>query len=526
MIVPSLNIDALARDFIGLAHFDPVVNLDGKIGHRRRVYLDTTATSLMPRPVWNSLERYMQSSTANSHTHVHRAGRATTETIEAARASVGRLVGYDPEVDQVLFTGHGATGALNFLARVLFPSEIRLWLRGNIEPPTTPALDDRGGRALGMLTRRLARPLVVSTVLEHHSNLLPWVEAVGRDNLRTVESRPDGTVDLEHLQNILDAEGDRVAIVSVTGTSNVTGLLCDIHAVARMAHAKGALICVDAAQMAPHHKIEMHPEGDPASSLDFVALSGHKMYAPGSRGALIGAVAPQVGSRCIGDVGGGMVVAVSLDDFQVHNDITAREEAGTPNIPGTIAMGLASEMLQAVGMDKIAEREDVLTRAFLERLSAIDDIEIFGPTDMDSVPRAGVIAFNIKGLNDGLVATYLDHGWNIAVRNGCFCAHPYVKRLLKVDAQAEARYMEDLNRGDWRTVPGMVRASLGLYSTMEDLDVLEIALREMVQRKDELIDAYEQKLDGSFVRKDEKARQTLEMRPFQLRQPSVGSIVF
>jgi len=189
-------------------------------------------------------------------------------------------------------------------------------------------------------------------------------------------------------------------------------------------------------------------------------------------------------------------------------------------------MGLASEMLQAVGMDKIAEREDVLTRAFLERLSAIDDIEIFGPTDMDSVPRAGVIAFNIKGLNDGLVATYLDHGWNIAVRNGCFCAHPYVKRLLKVDAQAEARYMEDLNRGDWRTVPGMVRASLGLYSTMEDLDVLEIALREMVQRKDELIDAYEQKLDGSFVRKDEKARQTLEMRPFQLRQPSVGSIVF
>jgi selenocysteine lyase/cysteine desulfurase len=526
MNIPPLNIDALARDFLGLAQFDPVVNLDGKVGHRRRVYLDTTATSLMPRPVWTSLERYLQSSAANSHTHVHRAGRATTETIETARDSVGRLVGYNPEVDQVLFTGHGATGALNFLARVLFPSEIRLWLRGNVAPPTTPALDDRGDRAMGLLTHKLTRPLVVSTVLEHHSNLLPWVEAVGRENLRTVESRPDGTIDLEHLQDILAREGERVSIVSVTGTSNVTGLHCDIHTIARMAHAKGALICVDAAQMAPHHRIEMHPAGDPDSSLDFVAISGHKMYAPGSRGALIGAVAPQVGSRCIGDVGGGMVVAVSLDDFQVHTDITAREEAGTPNIPGTIAMGLASEMLQAVGMDEIAEREQVLTRAFLDRMSAIPDLEIFGPTDMERVPRAGVIAFNIKGINDGLVATYLDHGWNIAVRNGCFCAHPYVKRLLKVDAKAEQQYMDDLNRGDWRTVPGMVRASLGLYSTLEDLDVLESALREMVERKEELIAAYEQQLDGSFLRRELAARQTLELRPFQLRQPTIGSIVF
>jgi len=480
------------------------------------VYLDTTASSLMPRPVWNSLQRYLETSTANSHTHVHRAGRATTDSIESARSAIGTLVGYDPEIDQVLFTGNGATGAMNFLARVLFPPELRLFLRGNIEAPQAKASDPRGERAMARLQARLARPLVVSSVMEHHSNLLPWIEAVGRENLRAVETDENGCLDYDHLRDIMEKEGNRVSVVSITGTSNVTGLTNDIHSIAKLAHKHGAFMCVDAAQMAPHHKIEMHPE-EPGAQLDFVAISGHKMYAPGSRGALIGNIAPIIGGRCIGDVGGGMVTAVSLGDFRVADQITAREEAGTPNIPGTIAMGLAAQMMLDVGMDEIAAREQALTAQFIARISAIPGVKIFGSTDMETHPRAGVIALNVKDLDDALVATYLDNGWNIAVRNGCFCAHPYVKRLLGVDDEAEAKYLTELDEDDWRHVPGMVRASLGLYSTVEDLEVLVMALSEISERSEELTNAYEQHMDGSYIRKDKAAEAILNESPFQLR---------
>ena len=511
----TTSLDALAKDFLGLTHTDPVVDLDGKVHHRRRVYLDTTASSLMPRPVWKGVERYLSTAAANSHTYAHRAGRATTDAIEDARDAVGRLVGYDPKVDQVLFTGNGATGALNFLARVLYPLELRLWLRGNLKGLPTDVSDERGERALQLLKARMERPLVVTTVMEHHSNLLPWVEAVGRDNLRPVETTADGQLDLNHLKDVLEKEGDRVSLVAVNGTSNVTGVISDVHAIAKLAHRHGALIVVDAAQMAPHQPIRIH-SSDPSESLDFVALSGHKMYAPGSRGALVGRLAPVVGSRCIGDVGGGMAAAVSLDDFRIVDELTAREEAGTPNIPGTVSMGLAAELLMEVGMEEVQEREHILTEALLKRLSSIEGVKLYGPQADADLERAGVITLNVRDLPDGLVATYLDHGWNIAVRNGCFCAHPYVKRLLGVGKEAEEEYLDQLDAGDWRYVPGMVRVSLGLYSTMEDLEVLALALEEISARHKDLEAAYEHQVSGAFVRKNEDARKLLDSRPFTL----------
>ncbi|MBR58537.1 MAG: hypothetical protein CMH54_11010 [Myxococcales bacterium] len=518
-IGPAITIDALARDFLGLTHSDSVVDLDGNVRDRRRVYLDTTASSLMPRPVWKALQRYLEASYANSHTHVHRAGRATTEAIESARATVGELVGYDPERDQVLFTGNGATGALNYLARVLFPPEVRLWLRGNMPLPDGSGLDDRGERALARLHHRLARPLVVTTVMEHHSNLLPWVEAVGRSNIRAIELGYNGVLDMDHFNQIMEEEGERVSVVAITGTSNVTGIINDAHAIAKIAHKHGALVVIDAAQMAPHQAINMHP-ADPDASLDFVALSGHKMYAPGSRGALVGILNRSVGGRCIGDVGGGMAAVVSMEDFRIVDDITAREEAGTPNIPGTVTMGLAAQLLMDVGMENIQAREHILTQQFMDRLAAIEGVQLYGPTDLERYPRAGVITLNVRDLSDALVATYLDHGWNIAVRNGCFCAHPYVKRLLQIDDKAEEVYLKQLDDGDWRNVPGMVRVSLGVYSTMEDLDTLCEALTEISQNADKLRAAYTQKMDGSFVRNDDNAERVLNQRPFVLSPQS------
>jgi cysteine desulfurase / selenocysteine lyase len=168
-----------------------------------------------------------------------------------------------------------------------------------------------------------------------------------------------------------------------------------------------------------------------------------------------------------------MVEYVSLDDFTLKEEVTAREEAGTPNIPGTIAMGLVAEVLLRIGMDVVARAERLLTERLVERLVHLEGIEIYGSTDLDRVPRAGVVSFNVTGAHHELVAAYLDDYANVAVRDGCFCAQPYVKRLLG-DEAAEA------SRAD---KPGMVRASLGPYSTEADVTTLVDALRDFVRHR-------------------------------------------
>ncbi|MEK6607467.1 MAG: aminotransferase class V-fold PLP-dependent enzyme, partial [Myxococcota bacterium] len=299
-------------------------------------------------------------------------------------------------------------------------------------------------------------------------------------------------------RRLLAAEGSRVRLVAVSGASNVTGVLTPIHEIARMAHHAGARILVDAAQLAPHRPIDLHPRDREAdASLDFVALSGHKLYAPGSRGVLIGAFAPFERRRCIGDVGGGMAEYVSTEDFQVKDEITAREEAGTPNIPGTIALGMIARLLAELPMAQVARAEEPLTAYALERLRSVPGARVFGPED--PALRVGVFSFAIDGLPYGLVAAYLDDFHAIAVRDGCFCAHPYVKALLGIGAADERRYLEELARGDRRNVPGMVRASLGLYSTRDDVDALTAALAELVRERDRVGRLYRQEMDGAFV---------------------------
>jgi cysteine desulfurase/selenocysteine lyase len=495
-----------ARDFLGLDCIDTVMSAAPEPCTARRVYLDTTATALMPRAVWDGLEAYFVAASANSHTDAHRGGRDTTAAIEDSRHAIGRLVGYDPSTDVVLFTSNGATGAINFLARALFPPELRPLIKrfpGGAPPAFADALRDvLGVDGRHAIDELLARPLVVTTTMEHHSNLLPWMEAVGHENVRAARVREDGTLDLEHLAELLASCGERVRLVAITGVSNVTGIVNPVHAIARMAHAVGAQILVDGAQWVPHGPVEMHPAGDPAAALDYLVLSGHKLYAPGSRGALIGTLATLSGRRCVTDVGGGMVEYVTIDDFAIKDKVTAREEAGTPNIPGTIAMGLVAEVLLAIGMDVIAEAEHAMTRALVERLAAIDGVVLYGSADVDRVPRAGVVSFNVEGVEHGLVAAYLDDVHNIAVRNGCFCAQPYVKELLTLHCDTAERFRYAIASGDRRNMPGMVRASLGVYSRREDIDALGDALETLIRDKAAVLAAYEADREGTCRRRD------------------------
>lgn len=476
--VPTLSEDrwnALQQDFLGLGHTVFVAPWPGRTATTvRRVYLDAAATALMPRKVWRGIERYLETSPANAHTHANAAGRATTAAIERSRALVGELVGADPDGDLVVFVGHGTTGAANRLARALFGE--------GVEVP----LGSHDGSVLTLRTTN-PRDLVVLSSMEHHSGMLPWVGAVGYDRLRFFGLRADGTLDLDDLRAVLDHEGDRVRVVVVTGVSNVTGVINPIHEVARLAHAVGAEVVVDAAQMAPHVPLEMHPLGDAEGGIDHVVLSGHKLYAPGSPGVLVTSARTFPASRVYGDLGGGAVEYVALDEARFKATACDREEAGTPNIPGTIGLGIAAGLLLGVGMDRVRIHEAGLVEYALGRLATLPEVTVYGPRDVARVPRSGVIAFNVQGLPHGVVARALDDYFGIAVRNDCFCAQPYVRAQLGA------------SRAVAQGLPGMVRVSFGLFTTREDVDALVEALRQMVAQRAYLTAQYVLDADGAWV---------------------------
>jgi len=491
----TTSLAALARDFLGLHRTDPVLTLGGGHDAAQRVYLDTAATALMPRAVFAGMQSYLEAAPANSHTDAHRAARDTTLAIEESRDAIGRLVGYVPGEDAVLFTGSGATAAINLLARMLFPPELRAAIKrfadGAPEAFVSALRGTLGDRERAALDEMLARPLVVTTLMEHHSNLLPWVEAVGRHNLRVVDTDPvTGTLCMDQLARILELEGDRVRLVTATGVSNVTGIVNPAREIARLTHRAGAEVMIDGAQWVPHCEVRLHG-ASPRERIDYLVLSGHKLYAPGSCGVLIGKRSSIACRPCAADLGGGIVDYVSIDEFTLKSDVAARVEAGTPNIPGTIALGLAAELVMDVGMQAIGAAEAELSRCLLEQLCAIDGVTVYGALDPAHEARAGVVAFNVDGLNHALVATYLDHFHNVAVRDGCFCAQPYVTSLLALDALARRDARESITHGEPRAIPGMVRASLGVYSTLRDVAALASALRTLLANRDAVRSRYQ-----------------------------------
>lgn len=430
-----------SKDFLGLDALATVVRVDGTTGATRRVYLDSAATCLMPRPVMLAVDRYLETSCANSHTHATTSGITTTVALDRTHAIVGRLVGCDPTVDCVILTGSGATAALNLLAQALFRDRLQ------------------------------ERPLAVVSSQEHHSNLLPWIRHAGQQNVRFVPTRPDGSLDLAALDEILRREGKLVRVVAVTALSNVTGVVNPVGAVAEMAHRHGAEIAVDAAQAGAHVPITMHhgPGPDPRD-LDYVALSGHKLYAPGSPGVLVGKRAPFVACGwSVGQVGGGTVEYVGLDGVKFKPDPSERQEAGTPNIPGAIALGVAVGILEAVGIDAVRAHERLLMNHCLHRFSDVPGIVVYGPTS--AADRAAVLSFNLGGMHHGLVASVLNDYFGIAVRNDCFCAQPYVRSQI-FSACDDRGYCEAAQLKH----RGMVRASFGVYTTVADVDALADAL--------------------------------------------------
>ena len=394
---------------------------DGRV--RRYVNLDYAASTAPLAEVWAAVEAFMP-----WYSSVHRGSgvksQVATEAFEGARAVVAEFAGARDD-DAVVFV-RNTTEAINVLAAAL------------------PA----GAR-------------VLSSPVEHHANMLPW----RRHDVRLLPFTDSADALCEAAERALRAE--RIDLVAVTGASNVTGEVWPLARLAAIAHEHGARLFADAAQLAPHRPVDMA-----ASGIDYLALSGHKLYAPFGAGALIGDAASLGGSAPLLQ-GGGAIELVTLDDV-VWAGAPERHEAGSPNVVGVVALAAACRKLMALGMDAVARHERVLAQHLRDGLAKVPGLELLAL--WDDADRVGVAAFNLDGYRHPLLAAILSAEHGIGVRHGCFCAHPLMARLLGTADSEIARLGDELRAGRRPPLPGAVRASIGLGTTAEDVDLLTDAL--------------------------------------------------
>ena len=324
--------------------------------------------------------------------------------------------------------------------------------------------------------------VVATTVVEHHANLLPWARVA---RCRYVECAEDGTFGAETVMAVLD-DGPLPKVLAITGASNVTGWLPPVDAICRGARDRGVPVVLDGAQLAPHRPLPGGP--------DFLAFSGHKLYAPFGAGALVG---PRH-AFAEGDpflAGGGAVDLVDLDEV-IWTEPPEREEAGSPNVVGAVAFGAALEELGRIGWQAVEDHETRLARRLRDGLRSIDGVRLLGP-DVDTDTLA-VAAFVVEGVHHALVAARLSAEWGIGVRHGCFCAHPYLLRLLGVRRDEVAAARDELLAGDRRRIPGAVRASCGLGTTEDDVAVLLAAVGELASGSPSPVPYVQDRGSGDF----------------------------
>jgi cysteine desulfurase/selenocysteine lyase len=369
------------------------------------VYLDNAATSLKPKQVIEAIVEYYEKYTANVHRGIYRLSQEATTLYENSREKIARFIDASP--DEIVFVKN-ATEAINIVAYGLD------WSPGDE---------------------------VITTVMEHHSNLVPWQMLRDRCGvkLRFLDITNDGLLALDKLPELIT---ERTRLIAIGHVSNVLGTINPIEEVARIARKNGILLLVDAAQSVPHMPIDVRRIG-----CDFLVFSGHKMLGPTGIGCLYvrrgveDLIEPVLG-------GGEMIRRVSLERA-TWNDMPWRMEAGTPNVAGAIGLAAAVDYLLKLGMDNVKSHEDRLTEYALKRLNEFDDVSIYGP--MDVRRRSGILSFNVDNVDPHDVALLLDELENIAVRSGVHCAEPLHARL---------------------GLPGTVRASFYIYNTMEEIDLL------------------------------------------------------
>jgi len=398
----ALDVEAIRRDF-------PIL---GAIVHGKPlIYLDNAATSQKPSAVIEALVRYYQEQNANVHRGIHALAEAATAAYEGAREKVAAFIGA-PSARGVVFT-RSATEAINLVRYS--------WGRANVQ----------------------AGDEILITIMEHHSNLVPWqqlAQEIGA-TLRYADIDENGFLPLDRFERMLS---QRTKLVAFTHASNVLGTITPARAIADMAHRAGARVLLDGAQSVPHLRINVRELG-----CDFFAFSGHKMLGPTGIGVLW-ADEGILDSMPPFNAGGEMIRKVTIEGAD-WNDLPYKFEAGTPNIAGAIGLGAAIDYLETVGMENIREHEIALAGYAMQAIKATGAV-IYGPQQPRD--RTGAIAFNYGDIHPHDIAQVLD-AEGIAIRAGHHCCMPLMKRL---------------------GVTATARASLYFYNTSEEIDALCAAL--------------------------------------------------
>lgn len=378
------------------------------------IYMDSASTSLTPEPVLNAVSKYYREYNANVGRGVHRLSQIASQKYKDAHRKVADFIGANEE--EVIFTKN-TTEAINTVASGL------KWKTGD---------------------------KVVTTLLEHHSNFLPWLRLKSFGvALDIVKPDKNGKFNVSDFEEMID---DKTRLVAVTHVSNVLGTITPIEEISAICKKKNALLLVDGAQSVPHIHVDVRKLG-----CNFLCFSGHKMLGPTGTGVLwmkesfLNRLEPLI-------FGGGMINDVSINGYELTNGYE-RFEAGTPNIAGGIGLGKAVDYLTKIGMNVIKDHEFNLTERLLEGLLKITRVEVYGPLNFKE--RIGVVSFNIKDLNPHDVALMLDEASSIMVRSGHHCCMP----LMKYFGLKE----------------GAVRVSFYLYNTEEEVDTFLETVKEIVK---------------------------------------------
>ena len=400
-----IDVERLRRDF-------PV--LQRTLHGKPLVYLDSAATSQKPLPVLEAMERYYHTSNANVHRGVHTLGNEATDAFEAGRVRVAEFIDADPT--GLVFV-RNATEGLNLVASS--------YARELLQP---------GDR-------------IVLTVMEHHSNLVPWQLAAERAGLELayIDVDDDGLLRKEDIDRLLQPP---TKLVAMSHQSNVLGTINDVAGITRRAHEIGAVVCIDAAQSVPHMPVSVRD-----LDVDFLAFSGHKMCGPMGIGALW--ARPELLDRMPPFLGGGSMISRVTLDRTTWNTVPHKFEAGTPDVASVVGLAAACDYLDGVGRPAIHQHELSLTRHMLDVLDEVGEVTVYGPgADID---RGGAVSFNLADVHAHDVGTILDRE-GVAVRAGHHCAQPLMRRF---------------------DVAAMARASVYLYNTHAEIDALGAALGDV-----------------------------------------------
>ncbi len=443
--------------FIGLDTEYPTA--DGR--RMRRTHLDGAGSTLACSKAIQTIESVLPHY-SNTHSYVHSSARISTQALAWAHEMVLKFVNAEPATYTAIFTGSGTTSGINRVAR-------------------------------GLHAARSERNTVLVSAMEHHANDLPhrqfnnkvvYIPLMG-------EGASLGAIDIDRFSQLCEEHQTTANYVAVSSVSNVTGVHNPIKEMTEIAHRYGIFMLVDGAQSVAHVPTELSDR-----DVDFFVFSGHKVYTPMSPGVLV-AKKSLLNSLPGQDLGGGSVDTVSYFDYEMLSTYPDKEESGTPNIVGAIALASVLEELDSYGMDKIESHDQSLMSKLIDGLGGIEGVTVYGDP---SLKRTGAVAFNMRDVDHGLLAAILNDYFAIAVRNECFCAHPYVSSMIKHELwQID---LSDIAEGDQQAVVnrkrGMVRASVSLYNTKDDVENLISALRKIQTGIDSYRNLYKPEFDGSY----------------------------